>query len=99
MSATSAGDGFEVVVGGDGSLTVPAAEMARYGVAPGAHLRVVPEPDPPEHEKFQPAARTKLRGLLVGRIPAEDILTWEDFEAAHQANVAAAERRYGVLDA
>ena len=38
MSTTSAG--FDVVVGGDGTRSVPAAELARHGVAPGAHLRV-----------------------------------------------------------
>ncbi len=43
MSTTPAPDreGFHVVVADDGSL--PAAELARLGVGPGAHLRVVPE--------------------------------------------------------
>lgn len=43
MSTTHApdGDGFHVVVADDGSL--PAAELARLGVRPGAHLRLVPE--------------------------------------------------------
>src|SRR5664280_2649953 len=36
--STSAGDGFDVVVGGAGTLRVSAAELARSGVAPGAHL-------------------------------------------------------------
>ncbi len=36
-------DGFEVIVGGDGTLTVPAAELARHGVLPGTHLRLIPE--------------------------------------------------------
>jgi hypothetical protein len=98
-TSTSTGNGFDVVVGGGGTLSVPAAELARHGVAPGAHLRVVPASDAPEREGSRPAPRRKLRGLLVGKIPAEDILTWEDFEATHRANVAAAERRYGVLDA
>jgi hypothetical protein len=45
MTNTRAGtdDGFEVVVGNDGTLTVPAAELARHGMRPGAHLRLVPE--------------------------------------------------------
>jgi len=34
-------DSFEVVVSSDGSLTVPAAELARHGVHPGARLRLV----------------------------------------------------------
>lgn len=35
-------DGFDVIVSDDGSLTVPAAELARRGVRPGAHVRLVP---------------------------------------------------------
>ena len=71
--STSAGDGFDVVVGGAGTLRVSAAELARPGVAPGAHLRVVPEPGPAARAGARPAARPKLRGRLVGKIPAEDI--------------------------
>lgn len=43
--STTAGpnDGFEVVVGSDGTLSVPADELARHGVRPGAHLRLVPD--------------------------------------------------------
>jgi hypothetical protein len=78
MSATSRDDGFDVVVGGDGTLRVSAAELARHGVTPGSHLRIVPESDP----RSRPPARTKLHGLLVGKIPVEEILSWEDFEAA-----------------
>lgn len=47
MSTTSApsnGEGFHVVVAEDGSL--PASELARLGLRPGAPLRVVPEPEP-----------------------------------------------------
>jgi hypothetical protein len=50
-----------------------AAELARPGVAPGAHLRVVSEPGPAAHAGARPAARPRLRGRLVGKIPAEDI--------------------------
>ena len=77
-------------------------QTGRRSVVPGAITPGTPgrpAPDAPEREGSRPAARRKLRGLLVGKIPAEDILTWEDFEATHRANVAAAERRYGVLDA
>jgi hypothetical protein len=35
-------DGFDVVVSADGTLTVPAAELARRGVHPGASVRLVP---------------------------------------------------------
>src|SRR5664280_3502118 len=52
------GDGFDVVVGGAGTLRVSAAELARPGVAPGAHLRVVSEPGP--------AARA---GVSAGDLP------------------------------
>jgi len=61
------GDGFDVVVAGAGT------ELARPGVAPGAHLRVVPEPGPAARAGARPAARPRLRGRLVGKIPAEDI--------------------------
>ncbi len=45
MSITaSPDDGFEVVVGDDGSLSIPATELASHGLRPGAHLRIVPEP-------------------------------------------------------
>lgn len=51
MSGTTSPDGgFEVVVGSDGALSVPAAELARHGVRPGAHLRVVAEAEQP-HER------------------------------------------------
>ncbi|MGH3865208.1 MAG: hypothetical protein ACRDQ4_03555 [Pseudonocardiaceae bacterium] len=45
MSTPAAPDeeGFEVVVGTDGALTVPADDLARHGVHPGAHLRLVQE--------------------------------------------------------
>jgi hypothetical protein len=43
MTTTSetSDESFEVVVSSDGSLTVPAAELARHGVRPGAHLQLV----------------------------------------------------------
>jgi hypothetical protein len=66
MSTTAGpGDGFEVVVGSDGTLSVPADELARHGVPPGAHLRVVPEHDPPER-KF-------MMGALEGTLPPEAV--------------------------
>jgi hypothetical protein len=60
------GDGFEVVVGSDGALTVPAAELARHGVRPGAHLRVVPEQQPAGERK-------RMAGALAGSVPAEAV--------------------------
>jgi hypothetical protein len=58
-------DGFDVVVGSDGTLTVPAAELARHGVRPGSHLRLVPEP--------VPARRRSTRGLLAGTVSPEGV--------------------------
>jgi hypothetical protein len=68
MSNTPAdtGDGFEVVVGNDGALTVPADELARHGVRPGAHLRVVPEEQPARERK-------RMAGALAGSVPAEAV--------------------------
>jgi hypothetical protein len=68
MSTTpvSSGDGFEVVVGSDGVLTVPAAELARHGVRPGAHLRLVPEERPAGERK-------RMAGALAGSVPPEAV--------------------------
>ena len=55
------------------SWAVPPPKLARPGVDPGAHLRVVPEPGPAVRAGARPAARPRLRGRLVGKIPAEDI--------------------------
>jgi hypothetical protein len=64
LMSTPAGpdDGFNVVVSDDGTLTVPAAELARHGVRPGAHLRLIPA---------QRHARPKrLLGALKDTVPA-----------------------------
>lgn len=58
------GDGFEVVVGSDGALTVPAAELASHGVRPGAHLRLVPA-------QQAAAGRKRMAGALAGSVPVE----------------------------
>lgn len=67
MSTTPASnnEGLEVVVGSDGTLTVPAAELARHGVRPGAHLRLVVD------EAEQATKRKSLRGALAEKYPAE----------------------------
>lgn len=62
--AGSDNDGFDVVVGEDGALTVPATELARHGVAPGAHLRLVPE-------RANQAQRVSAFGYLSAQISAE----------------------------
>jgi hypothetical protein len=61
----SSDDGFEVVVSPGGTLTVPAAELARHGVRPGAHLRLVPAQPMPE--------RKSVRGALAGTVRREAV--------------------------
>jgi hypothetical protein len=62
-------ESFDVVVGSDGSLTGPAAELARHGVRPGTHLRLV---------KPRDAGRPRGRsaGKLAGVVPDEVIRAW-----------------------
>ncbi len=60
----------ELVVAADGSI--PAGQLARLGVAPGAHLRVI----------ATPAARSG--GSFAGSLPDFPELTWEDFERASE---------------
>lgn len=67
MSTTPApidGEGFHVVVADDGSL--PAAELARLGVRPGAHLRLLVD------EQDRPKRKTML-GALAGTVPPEEV--------------------------
>jgi hypothetical protein len=84
----SNGDGFEVVVGTDGSLSVTADELARHGVRPGAHLRLVQVPQPR-------TPRNRMRGALAERVDPEAL---DAFEAAlydsKAERIAAAERRW-----
>jgi hypothetical protein len=76
MTSTPASDddGFEVVVGSDGSLTVPASELARHGVRPGAHLRLVVE----DGDDLAPKRRS-ARGSLAHFVTPADV---DAFEAA-----------------
>ncbi|WP_448620641.1 hypothetical protein [Geodermatophilus sp. URMC 65] len=71
-------EALDLVVGADGSGVIDAAQLARWGVEPGAHLRVVPV------TTAAPTARRRsLRGALAntsGSAPS-----WEDFEAASSA--------------
>lgn len=84
---------LEVVVGEDGSLAAVGAEdLARLGVRPGEHLQLV-------RTGRNSSRRKSVRGVLVGKIREEHLLTPEDFEATHLANVEAAERKYGSLEA
>src|SRR5918997_2113634 len=81
-------EALDLVVGADGSGVVDAAQLARWGVEPGAHLRVVPvTPAAPR------ARRRSLRGALSnasGSAPS-----WEDFKAASSAAAQESAARYG----
>ncbi len=82
------GESFEVVVGTDGALTVPAEELARHGVRPGAHLRLVQEPQPP-------APRRSARGALAEVINSEELDAFEvALDNSKSERIAAAERRW-----
>jgi hypothetical protein len=60
----------ELVVAPDGSI--PAAQLKRLGVRPGAHLRVVETP------------ATRSGGSFAGSLPDFPDVSWEDFERASQ---------------
>jgi hypothetical protein len=60
--------GLDVVVDPDGTLHVPAAELARHGVQPGSHLRIVTP-----HEV--PVSRRSVRGTLTGTADVDALLT------------------------
>jgi hypothetical protein len=70
MSALGDKGSYELVVAPDGSI--PADQLARLGLEPGAHLRVVPTREGGEDES--------LEGTLT-KFPD---LSWEDFERASE---------------
>lgn len=70
VSAADATPEAELVVADDGSI--PAEQLARLGISPGTHLRVVAEP--------KRVARTDLAGSL----PDLPDVEWEDFERASE---------------
>jgi hypothetical protein len=81
-------EALDLVVAADGSGVIDAAQLARLGVEPGAHLRVVPVTT-----AASTARRRSLRGALAkasGSAPS-----WEDFEAASSAAAQEAAARYG----
>jgi hypothetical protein len=86
----STSEPYDIAVGPDGSITVPADAVAHMGLHPGDHLRLVRDEAP-----GSPSPRRSVRGLGVGQVAPEDVLTWEDFEATHEANVRTAEIKYG----
>jgi hypothetical protein len=85
----STSEPYDIAVGPDGSISVPADAVTRMGLHPGDRLRLVREAPGP------PTRRRSVRGLGVGQVAPEDVLTWDDFEATHEANVRTAEMKYG----
>jgi hypothetical protein len=68
VSAIGDKDSYELVVGPDGSI--PAQQLAQFGLEPGAHLRVV---------------AAKVAGAsdsLEGTLANFPDVSWEDFERA-----------------
>ena len=74
IECVSADPGFEVVVGADGGIAPE--ELARHGVRPGAHLRIVAQTERPP---IRPAY-----GVLRGQLPE---VSSEDFQAASRLAV------------
>jgi hypothetical protein len=70
MSTANTAEGDELVVAEDGSI--PAEQIARLGLRPGSHLRVI---------ETHPADRA---GHLRGSLPDFPDLAWEDFERASE---------------
>jgi hypothetical protein len=70
MSAANEHTDQELVVASDGSI--PAEQLKRLGVGPGAHLRVVETP------------ASRLGGSFAGSLPHLADVSWEDFERASQ---------------
>src|SRR5262249_2370848 len=81
---------LDVVVGDDGTVNVPAPEVARLGARPGEHLRLVRG----TAARVRPGRRT-VRGILVGKIDPADLLTAQAFDDARKARVDAVEHKYG----
>jgi hypothetical protein len=73
-------DGFDVVVSDDGTLTVPAAELARHGVRPGSHVRLVP--------RQRSSRPRRLAGALANTVPpaaVEQLIAGLDESKAERA--------------
>lgn len=66
----AANEHHELVVAPDGSI--PADQLKRLGVGPGAHLHVVGTP------------ATRSGGSFAGSLPNFPALTWQDFQHASQ---------------
>jgi hypothetical protein len=90
MSDPGATDEWDFTVPEDAGQLL--AELRRHGAEPGqrVHVAVV--------KGDAGRKRKSVRGALVGKVPSDQLLTRDDFEAAHHANIEAAERRYGAID-
>ena len=90
---SAAPDHVDVVVGDDGGVPpVSPAEVARLGARPGEHLRLV------RADGHRPAVgRTRVRGILVGRLDQDEMISDQDFAEAKRERLDAADRRYGPL--
>jgi hypothetical protein len=90
MITPGAADEWDFTVPEDAAQLL--AELRRHGAEPGQRIRVVLVKDDGDIK------RKSVRGVLVGKVPKDELLTRDDFEAAHEANIEAAERRYGAVD-
>jgi hypothetical protein len=63
-------DGLDVVVNADGGVTVSPAELARLGLRPGAHLRLVPG------EATSKRRPGRSAGKLAHLVPASVVEEW-----------------------
>jgi hypothetical protein len=70
MRMASGPDGHELVVADDESI--PAEQIARLGVGPGTHLRVIADKHP------------ATQGSIAGQLTSWPGVSWEDFERASQ---------------
>jgi hypothetical protein len=91
----STSEPYEVAVNVDGSLDLHLAAdevVTHLGARPGEHLRLVRS----EETGLTVRRRKSVRGIGVGKVAPEDVLTWEDFEQTSQGNVEALDRRLGT---
>ena len=88
MSASDAADGWDLMVPEDAAQLL--AELREHGARPGQRSTL-------RSSKTVGAKRKSVRGALIGKVPSDELLARDDFEAAHEANVEAAERRFGPI--
>lgn len=67
MSTADVPEDYELVVADDGSI--PAEQIARLGLGPGAHLRVVPASG-----AWSSPRRKTAKGILAGKVDGEALV-------------------------